>query len=86
MKIASGVMYTHLMNVVVNLRSRQEFGKRLREVREKKRLSQDETAELVGISVTYYAGMERGEENPTFAVIESICKGLQIKSSQILPF
>ena len=39
-----------------------------------------------GISVTYYAGIERGEENPTFAVIENICIALKVKSSEVLPF
>jgi len=38
------------------------------------------------ISTTHYAGIERGEENPTFSVIENICKALKIKSSQVLPF
>lgn len=70
----------------INPKSQREFGRRLREIREKKNLSQEEVATMVGISVTYYAGIERGEENPTFAVLESICKALSVKSSQILPF
>ena len=74
------------MNVVVNLKSQQEFGRNLREIRERKKFSQEEVAKSIGISVTYYAGIERGEENPTFAVIENICKALKIKSSQVLPF
>jgi len=74
------------MNVVANQRSQQKFGRNMRDVREKKKLSQEEAAQLAGISVTYYAGIERGEENPTFAVIESICKALKVKSSQVLPF
>ena len=51
-----------------------------------KQLSQKVVAKAIGISVTYYAGIERGEENPTFAVIENICKALKVKSVQILPF
>jgi len=42
-------------------------------------------AKMSKISTTYYAGIERGEENPTFSVIENICKALKIKSSEILP-
>ncbi len=79
-------MYTINMNVVISSKSQQEFGKRLREIREKRNLSQEEVADLIGISITYYAGIERGEENPTFAVLESTCKALHIKSSQVLPF
>ena len=46
----------------------------------------EEVAKNIGISVTYYAGIERGEENPTYAVLEGICKVLRIKSSEILPY
>ena len=74
------------MNVIANERSQRAFGNNLRQVREKRKFSQDEVAQMAGISVTYYAGIERGEENPTFAVIESICKALKVKSSQVLPF
>lgn len=74
------------MTVEVNPKSQQEFGKKIREIREKRGLSQEEVRKAVGISVTYYAGIERGEENPTFSVIENICRVLKIKSSEILPF
>jgi transcriptional regulator with XRE-family HTH domain len=62
------------------------LGRRLKDARERRNLSQQEVANTVGISVTYYAGIERGEENPTFAVLESLCKALKIKSSEILSF
>lgn len=74
------------MNVSINIKSLEEFGKNVRSVREKKRLSQEQAADLVGIAVSYYAGIERGEENPTFAVLRQICIGLKVKSSDILPF
>lgn len=74
------------MNVTANTKSQEKFGKNLRDVRLKKGMSQEKVAEKTGISVTYYAGIERGEENPTFAVIESICDALKVKSSQVLPF
>ena len=74
------------MNVSLNQKSHQKSGQKLREIREKRNLSQEEVANLSEISVTYYAGIERGEENPTMAVLEQICKALHIKSSQILSF
>ncbi len=74
------------MNVNLDIRSQEEFGKRLRSAREKRNLSQEQVADQVGISVSYYAGMERGEENPTLAVVRTICKVLRVKSSDILPF
>ena len=78
--------YTIVMKVTIDPESQEEFGKNLREIREQKKLSQEEVAKAIGISVTYYAGIERGEENPTFAVIRHICKALKVKSSDVLPF
>lgn len=74
------------MNMIPDGKSQRTFGKNLRSIREDKNLSQEEVAKLSKISTTHYAGIERGEENPTFTVIENICKALKIKSSQILPF
>jgi len=74
------------MTVVGNVKTQEKIGRRLREIRDRKKLFQEEIASAVGISITYYAGIERGEENPTIAVIEKICNVLKIKSSDILPF
>ncbi|OGH22671.1 MAG: hypothetical protein A3F31_01385 [Candidatus Levybacteria bacterium RIFCSPHIGHO2_12_FULL_38_12] len=74
------------MNSSANPKSQQKFGDNLKEIRISKQLSQEVVAKAIGISVTYYAGIERGEENPTFAVIENICKALKVKSSDVLPF
>ena len=74
------------MTVNANTNSQLYTGKKLKDIRENKNLSQEQVANSTGISVTYYAGIERGEENPTYAVLESLCKSLKIKSSEILPF
>lgn len=74
------------MTVEVNSKTQQKIGRNLRDIRERKNMSQEDVADAAGISVTYYAGIERGEENPTITVIENICKVLKIKSSDILPF
>ena len=74
------------MTVKVNKTTTYYIGNKLRELRENKKLSQESVAEAVGISNTYYAGIERGEENPTMAVIEALCDVLKVKSSNILPF
>ena len=86
MNKSESMIYTIVMNVEANKQSQKKLGANLRKIRVDKKLSQEEVANAVGISVTYYAGIERGEENPTYAVIESICKALKVKSSQILPF
>lgn len=67
-------------------KSQQHIGGRLKEIRAHRNLSQEEVAKMSGISTTYYAGIERGEENPTVAVVKCICKALRVKSSEILEF
>lgn len=74
------------MTTTPNKKSQLEFGKNLREIREQAGLSQEEVSKMSQISTTHYAGIERGEENPTFSVIENICKALKVKSSKVLPF
>jgi transcriptional regulator with XRE-family HTH domain len=74
------------VTVKINKSTQQYIGKKLRDFREEKKLSQESVADSVGISITYYAGIERGEENPTVAIIEALCDVLKVKSSNILPF
>ncbi len=74
------------MTLVLSNKAKTDIGKKLREVREKKRLTQLEVAEKAGISASYYARLERGVEKPSLAFIEVITKALKIKSSDILPF
>lgn len=65
-------------------KTRKDIGKKLRTAREKLQLTQAEVADKAGISVTYYAMLERGEKNPTINVIEDIAKALKIKASDLL--
>lgn len=74
------------MTVQASEKSRSYLGQKIKEARERRKMLQEEVAKEVGISITYFAGIERGEENPTFAVLQSLCKALRIKSSEILPF
>ena len=66
--------------------SQEQLGKKIKKARQKAELTQVQVAEKAGIHVNYYARIERGEENPSFDVIESIAKALKVKSSEILPF
>ncbi len=78
--------YTISMKRSVNAKTQAEIGRKLREARENKSLLQEDVAKAAAISSSYYARIERGEENPSTTVIENICKALNIKSSDILPF
>ncbi|OQB05031.1 MAG: anaerobic benzoate catabolism transcriptional regulator [bacterium ADurb.Bin212] len=58
----------------------KELGLQLKKLREEAKLTQAEVATKAGISINYYARIERGEENPTWVKIEHIKKALGIKS------
>lgn len=66
-----------------NEKSRKELGEKLKNAREKACLTQAEVAVKAGVHVNYYARVERGEENPTFEVLQSIMKALNIKSLEL---
>ena len=65
---------------------RRAVGIKLKQAREKKKLTQVEVAAKAEITDSYYARIERGEENPSMEVLQRIMKALAIKSSEILPF
>lgn len=65
---------------------KKDFGKRLKGIREKKKMTQAQVAFKAKITVNYYARVERGEENPTYDTIQALVKALGVKSSEILPF
>ena len=52
------------------------FGKRLREIRHKKGLSQERLADLAGLHRTYISGVERGERNISLLNIERLAISL----------
>lgn len=66
--------------------SQAELGKNIKKARNKAGLTQAQVAEKAGIHTNYFARVERGEENPSFDILEKIAKALKIKSSEILPF
>jgi transcriptional regulator with XRE-family HTH domain len=66
--------------------TREDIGKKVKAVRESKKLTQAEVAEKASVSVNYYARLERGEVNPSSEIIGKIAKAFGVKSSSILPF
>lgn len=51
----------------------------LKEAREKKGLTQEEVADQAGLTVTFYAMMERGEANPSVAKLNKVLRVLGLK-------
>jgi transcriptional regulator with XRE-family HTH domain len=62
------------------------FGKRVRELRLAKGLSQEELAFRADIHRTYLGGIERGERNPALKNIAAIAKALGVSLSELFSF
>jgi transcriptional regulator with XRE-family HTH domain len=60
------------------------LGNRIRELREAKRWSQEEFADLCGIHRTAIGFLERAERNPRLDTLPTISKGLGITVSELL--
>lgn len=58
---------------------RRRFGKRIRYLREKRKWTQDEFADVSGFHRAYIGTVERGETNVTLKNIEIIAKALGVK-------
>ncbi len=57
---------------------RHDVAKRIRELREARKMTQNALAYQSGVSPTYIYQLERGEKNPTIEYIDNICWGLGI--------
>ena len=61
-----------------------KFGKKVREVRLKKKLSQGDIARILGVHRSYISGLERGVRNPSLDVIAKIALALETTPSDLL--
>lgn len=61
------------------------FGKRLRDVRHKRGISQERLADLAGLHRTYVSGVERGERNISLLNIEKLAVALDVAMSDLMP-
>jgi transcriptional regulator with XRE-family HTH domain len=59
-------------------------GSNIRRLRKAAGLSQETLAADAGIDMRYLGGIERGQENPTVAVVASIAKELGVPASALL--
>jgi transcriptional regulator with XRE-family HTH domain len=65
---------------------RRQFGSRLRSVRQERKLTQEEFAELVGISVDFLSLIERGRNAPSFEVLEQMARSLKVPVREFFDF
>ncbi len=61
-----------------------QFGKKLREVRIKKNLSQGDIARILGVHRSYISGLERGRRNPSLFTVHKIAKALGVGVEEIV--
>ena len=61
-----------------------EFGKKVREERVKRGLTQEELGEIAGMHRTYIGAIERGEKNLTLTNFLRIAETLNVKATKLL--
>ena len=64
--------------------TRTLLGHRLRELRKKRGLTQEQLSEKASMDVKYLGNIERGKENPTLATLEKLAEALSVKLHQLL--
>jgi transcriptional regulator with XRE-family HTH domain len=65
---------------------RRDFGNRLKAIRLDRKLTQEEFAELVGISVDFLSLIERGINSPSFEVLERMAERLDLRVRELFDF
>ena len=65
---------------------RERFGHRLRAIRLARKLSQEQFAELLGISVDFLSLIERGINAPSFENLDAFSAQLKIPLSVLFDF
>jgi transcriptional regulator with XRE-family HTH domain len=65
---------------------RKRFGRRLREIRASRKLTQEEFAEALGISVDFLSLIERGRNAPSFETLDKIAKRLHVSVADLFTF
>jgi len=65
---------------------RRDFGNRLRSIRRGRELTQEQFAELVGISVDFLSLIERGINAPSFEVLERMAARLDLQVRELFDF
>jgi transcriptional regulator with XRE-family HTH domain len=60
------------------------FGRRVRELRLERNLSQEKLAELADLHRNYVGGIERGERNVALVNIVKLARGLNVRPAKLI--
>jgi transcriptional regulator with XRE-family HTH domain len=60
-----------------------KLGSRIRSLRERMKLSQEELGHLSGLHRTYIGAIERGERNPSVLSLQKIAKALKVAVKEL---
>ncbi len=63
----------------------RDLGDRIRTLRRKRGLTQENLAEALDLSVAYVSLIERGGRNPPFTTVVAIAQALGVSASQLCP-
>lgn len=61
-----------------------KFGKRVKELRLQKKMSQGDLAKILGVHPTYISGIERGVRNMALKNIEKLANALGVKINELI--
>jgi transcriptional regulator with XRE-family HTH domain len=73
----------NILNQGILMDIKQEFGKRLAQMRKERKISQEQLAELSGLNRPYISGIEHGKRNVSLEVIVSLAKALGIQTKEL---
>jgi transcriptional regulator with XRE-family HTH domain len=62
------------------------FGRRIRDLRKRKGMTQERLAEAADISVDFLSLMERGVNAPSFATLERLADALGVPEKELFEF
>ena len=65
---------------------RRKFGRRLRAIRAQRRMTQEQFAETLDISVDFLSLVERGVNAPSFETLERMAKRLRLSVAELFTF
>ena len=77
---------SYLKKVEEEISLKKYTGIKVKEIRNKKKFTQENLSELTGLSRVSIVNIESGKHSLTLKTLEMFCESLDCKSSDILPF